>query len=79
MSTNSFTPKAEFLWFSIAAAHREQLLRNVWCRNCRTAVEIIDFAGKELRGNVVLEGRCRVCSARGARLVETAQARIPPD
>jgi hypothetical protein len=79
MSTGSFTPKAEFLWFSIPEPQREMLLRNVWCGHCRTAVEIVDYTGREVRGDVLLEGRCKVCGGGVGRHVETARRKSHPD
>lgn len=75
---NPFTPKAEFIWFSIPAVHREAILRNVWCGKCRTAVEIVDYTGKDVGRDIVLEGRCAVCGGRVARHVEAVRGKIAP-
>ena len=79
MSAKKFSPKAELLWSTIWPEAKERILHAVWCGNCRTSVEIVDFTGKEKSGDVVLEGRCARCGERVCRVVETSEAPIPPN
>ena len=66
------------LWQTVSEPAQEAILRAVWCGQCRKGVPIIDYAGKEIGGDVILEGRCGICGGRVARRVETSEARIPP-
>ena len=77
MSVKIFSLQAELLWESVPPAVRPTLLCNVWCGQCRTEVEIVDYAGKEKAGDLILEGRCAVCAGRVARFIETADRRNP--
>ena len=72
MKARKFSLKAELIWKTIPAKERDNLLHNVWCVKCRTAVEMVDFAGKEEHGNLILEGGCRVCGEKVCRFVESA-------
>jgi hypothetical protein len=77
MSAKIFSLHAELLWEAVPAAVRSTLLCNVWCGQCRTEVEIVDYAGKEKAGDLILEGRCAVCAGRVARFIETSERRNP--
>jgi thiol-disulfide isomerase/thioredoxin len=76
MSAKVFSLKAELLWKSVPVQAREAILSEVWCGRCRKGVPIVDYFGKEVGGDVVLEGRCGVCGGRVGRHVEISQA--PP-
>lgn len=79
VSTANFTPKAELLWSTVRPDAKAGILKSVWCAKCRAAVEIVDYKGCEKNGNVVLDGKCKICGGRVRRVVETAEAPIPPN
>jgi hypothetical protein len=73
MTNEPFTARAAVLWGTIPRQAREQILKNVFCAECRGSVEIINFTGEESQGNLVLKGSCARCGNAVARLVETSQ------
>ena len=73
MTDERFTARAAVLWGTIPKQAREQILKNVFCVECRGSVEIINFTGEESRGNLVLKGSCAKCGHEVARVVETSQ------
>jgi hypothetical protein len=77
VSKRVFTAQAELLWYSIPAAARERIPKNVFCRKCRGASEMVDFTGSEKNGDLVLEGACAKCGQRAVRVVETSEAAPP--
>lgn len=78
MSAKVFSLKAEVLWQTLPEQLREGILKAVWCGQCRKGVPIVDYAGKEVSGDVILEGRCGICGARVAHRVETSERRATP-
>ena len=74
MTDEQFTPRAAVLWGTIPKKAREQILKNVFCAECRGSVEIINFTGEASEGNLLLKGSCAKCGHPVARLVETSQA-----
>jgi hypothetical protein len=78
MSAKNFTPQAELLWSTVWPEARERFLQAVFCTRCRTAVEIVDYSGREKNGDLALESRCRNCGHQVCRVVETSEAPIPP-
>jgi len=78
MSTKETSLKAEILWQTVPQEIREAILREVWCTRCRNAVTIMDFVGKEISGDVILEGKCAVCGGRVARQVEIPRLKDRP-
>jgi hypothetical protein len=54
MDIDIFTPRALLLWSLIPKDARNQILKNVFCTQCRTAVEIVDYEGTEKKGDVIL-------------------------
>ena len=77
VSAQIFSLKAELLWSAVPPQAKEEILRAVWCGQCRSATPMVDYTGKEVGGDVVLEGRCGVCGGRVARVVETSQSQMP--
>ena len=73
MAKDKFTPQAAVLWSTIPEMGRERILASVFCVKCGGAVQMIDFSGKEERGNLILEGFCGKCGNAVARLVETSE------
>jgi hypothetical protein len=76
-----FTPAAAKFWRDLGPATRDAITTSVWCRNCRGAVEIVDFGGEEQPGGIVLQGTCKTCGGTVARFVEDdalAAASVPP-
>jgi hypothetical protein len=73
MSDEQFTLRAAVLWGTIPKEAREQILKNVFCVECRGSVEIIKFTGEERDGDLVLKGSCAKCGQAVARVVETSE------
>jgi hypothetical protein len=70
---DQFTPDAAILWSSFPETVKPKILKNVYCANCRATVEIVDFKGTAVNGDLVLEGSCNKCGGKVARLLETSQ------
>ena len=68
-----FTPRAFFLWQALPDNLREAILAQVWCSACRTGVELREYTGRDVAGDVILEGKCPTCGGRVARRVETSE------
>ena len=77
MNTDHFTPKAALLWSTVSKFAQEDILKNVFCRNCRKAVEITDVSGLVANDILIVTGECKTCHGPVARLVETSRA-VPP-
>jgi Domain of unknown function (DUF5679) len=77
MSNTSPSLKAELLWSTIPAWAKDKILKNVFCVQCRTSVEIVDYTKKERRGDLILKGRCGVCGHEVVRVVETSETPPP--
>lgn len=65
-----FSPDAAEFWAAIPMQYREQILLNVFCSRCRKAVEIVDYSGAMMKGDLLLKGKCSTCGHNVARLVE---------
>ena len=57
-------------WKAIPQPFRDKLVRNVFCGNCKGAVEIIQYNIVENNYGLILEGKCRACGGSVARVVE---------
>jgi hypothetical protein len=77
MSNTSSSVKAEILWGTIPAWAKDKILKNVFCVQCRTSVEIVDYIKKERRGDLILKGRCAVCGYEVVHVVEPSQSPPP--
>ena len=77
MNSETFSLKAALLWSTIPLEAKTGILKAVWCGKCRGAVEIVDYAGTEKNGDIVLRGKCKVCGGPVCRVVETSEAPIP--
>ncbi|MCB0320577.1 MAG: hypothetical protein KDD60_06580 [Bdellovibrionales bacterium] len=53
--------RVERLWRSIPKEMQKRVLHNVWCSECRTSREMIDFKLLVRQDMVVLEGKCAAC------------------
>ena len=53
ISNPSPTVKAEVLWGAIPARAKDKILKNVFCGQSRTSVEIVDSTKKERRGELL--------------------------
>jgi repressor LexA len=71
-----FTPAAAKFWRDLGPAVRDAITTSVWCVQCRVAVEIVDFAGEEKPGGILLRGRCKICGGLVARYVEGAEPQV---
>ena len=65
-----FSPPAAAFWAEIPMQYRELLLSNVFCSQCRGAVEIVEYSGAIVKGDLILKGKCGTCGRNVARLVE---------
>lgn len=65
---NSLSPKQK--WEAIPQEFREKIILNVWCTHCRDVVEILNYKVYSAGPDIVLRGRCAVCSGEVARVVE---------
>jgi len=76
MSNDKFTTQAAVLWGAIPLETQERILKNVFCVKCRTAVQIVNFAGTvEKNGDLILKGSCAVCGHEVVRSLETSEVR----
>ena len=73
MDIDNFTPRALLLWSLVPKDARNQILKNVYCSQCRTAVEIVYYEGQEKNGDIILTGSCNVCGNNVVRVIETSQ------
>ena len=69
-SLPKFSPPARKLWTQIPKEQQARLIHNVWCASCRGETTMINFTGKVVSGNLVLEGACQRCKGPVARFVE---------
>jgi hypothetical protein len=74
MRDTSSSVKAEILWSTIPPGAKEKILKNVFCLQCHTSVEIVDYTKKERQGDLILKGWCGVCGHEVVRVVETSEA-----
>lgn len=64
---SSISPKQK--WEAIPDEFREKIIRNVWCTHCKHVVSILDYRVYSSGPDIVLRGRCDVCSGEVARVV----------
>ncbi|MFG6495725.1 hypothetical protein P8610_10230 [Fictibacillus sp. UD] len=57
-------------WLSIPKEIRSRLKNNVYCSNCKDAVEIKNFTVEDDDFGIVLKGKCQQCGQEVARLIE---------
>ena len=68
--TDQFTPVAARRWKRISLEAQGKILANVWCGNCRSAVQII-LGTAEIQSKVlILKGKCKTCGKDVCRIVE---------
>jgi hypothetical protein len=65
-----FSPPAAAFWDNIDMSQRSQILTHVFCGKCRGSVEIVDYSGSMMRGDLLLKGKCAKCGHDIARFVE---------
>lgn len=68
--TNTFPPDAKRLWDALIPYHKTQILNNVWCSHCAKVTTIVHYTGKLEGGDLILEGQCKRCGSKVARLIE---------
>jgi hypothetical protein len=73
MNEGKFSPKAAVLWSTVPKEARPRILANVFCVKCRDSVQIVDFAGEEQKGDLIMKGKCAQCGHKVVRLVETSE------
>jgi hypothetical protein len=64
------TIDAKRRWDQIPETDRKEILDNVWCSHCRTAVNMQLREGKMSGRSLVLHGMCRKCGGEAARVIE---------
>jgi hypothetical protein len=57
-------------WLALPADIRQMFIRNVFCGQCRKAVQIQKYIIKNHRDTIVLEGRCKTCGHIVARVID---------
>jgi hypothetical protein len=65
-----FTPEAMQIFNKIPDDIKSKILSNVYCSKCKDSVKIVDFKGSIDSGDLILQGKCEVCSSKVARLIE---------
>ncbi|ANX10699.1 hypothetical protein ABE41_001560 [Fictibacillus arsenicus] len=58
-------------WLSIPKEIRSQLIKNVFCTNCRDVVAIESFTIEDDKLGIVLNGKCQQCGHEVARFIES--------
>ena len=62
------TPAVE-KWNTISSANQKKLLDNVFCGKCGVTM-IVDYTIENSRSDIVLQGKCKKCGGKVARVVE---------
>jgi hypothetical protein len=65
-----FSPEAMQKFNKIPDDIKSKILSNVYCSKCKDTVKIVDFEGFIDSGDLILQGKCAVCSNKVARLIE---------
>lgn len=66
----NFTPNAYRLWEALPPHTKTKILSNVWCSHCIKMTTIINYSGKVIQGDILLEGKCKKCGEKVARIIE---------
>ena len=66
---SNFTREAQKFWDSIPEEIQTKLLNNVFCNKCNLTT-IVNFSGKIVSGDLILEGFCKTCGNKVARVIE---------
>jgi hypothetical protein len=69
--SDQFTPEALELWNKVPSWAKDKILTNVWCRNCKITITIVNYSGEVKGSDLVLTGTCRTCGSKVARLLES--------
>ncbi|WML50004.1 RQC-minor-1 family DNA-binding protein [Neobacillus sp. PS3-34] len=57
-------------WLTIPENIRKKLVRNVFCGSCVDTVQIEKYMIKETKHGLVLEGQCKTCGGKVARVID---------
>ncbi|WP_027964107.1 hypothetical protein [Halalkalibacillus halophilus] len=57
-------------WMALPKDIRNRLKDNVFCGNCSGATTIVNFIVEENEAGIILQGECKHCGKRVARVVE---------
>jgi len=49
---------------------RQKLEQNVWCGNCRSAVQIVEYKVDINKLGLILTGQCKNCGHQAVRVIE---------
>lgn len=55
------TRPAKPIWDGIPEVYKKAILLSAWCDNCDEGTLLVDFHGRVVRGDLLLEGRCAQC------------------
>lgn len=69
-SNDSGSIEANKKWLSIPADYRQMVIRNVFCGHCLDTVQIEKYIIKDFRDTIVLEGNCKKCGNKVARVID---------
>ncbi len=66
----NFTPNAYRLWEALPPHTKTKILSNVWCGHCTKMTTIVNYSGRVIQGDILLEGKCQKCGGKVARIIE---------
>ena len=65
---------AAVLWATVPKEARVRILTNVFCVACSDVTTMVNYKGKEKKGDLILKGACAKCGHKVVRIVETSEA-----
>ena len=65
-----FNKKAMQKFNQIPDEIKSKILTNVYCSHCKDTVKIVEFEATVDGNDLVLKGKCGICSGKVARLIE---------
>ena len=74
MKQEQFAMQAAILWSMVPKEAKERILKNVFCVQCEGPAEMVNFKGREKKGDLVLTGACAKCGHKVVRVLETSEA-----
>jgi hypothetical protein len=73
VNREQFSMRAAILWSTVPKDGKALILKSVFCAQCRGQAEMVDFTGKEKKGDLILTGSCAKCGHKVVRVVETSE------
>ena len=65
-----FDKKAIQMFNEIPDDMKAKILSNAYCSNCKETVKIVNFTATIDREDLLLSGKCEICSKEVSRLIE---------